>query len=317
MEGKVITSWASRDGLRLKLKIDVSSIAESLGEPAHIAAEVLLPATVTPRAVMVCTPGGGMNRRYFDLPTPPGEPEASFAAAMAAKGFAVVMIDPLGVGESTVPKDPYLLHPDLMAATDGVAVAFLVNGLRQGTLCDDFPAFSDLRSIGVGHSFGGLLTIVQQANSPLHDALMIFGYHLIGQPEHIPPSAQGLSREEVRARLVELTRVAYPEPYLTLTPGPSKQAVSAASAMEPMLNSISLMVVVPHMIAEEAAAIKVPILAALGDKDIHKGHHTFPGFFTGSPDVTLLILPGTRHNHFIYPSRTQLFERLSRWSDSL
>ena len=32
---------------------------------------------------------------------------------------------------------------------------------------------------------------------------------------------------------------------------------------------------------------------------------------------TLLVLPETKHNHFVYPSRTHLFERVARWAENL
>ena len=67
-----------------------------------------------------------MNRNYFDLPTPEGEPTASFADEMTAKGFAVAMLDPLGIGESSVPADPYELTPEVQARALAAAVAALV-----------------------------------------------------------------------------------------------------------------------------------------------------------------------------------------------
>ena len=303
---------------RLTFKVNIESAAHALGEPAHIAAELVLPPDgAVPRAVMVCSAGGGMNRRYYDLPTPEGVPEASFAVAMAERGFAVAILDNLGIGESTVPRNQYLLHPDLIAAATGEASRFIVDGLRAGSLSDDLAAYPALPSIGVGHSFGAFLTIVLQATRPVHNAFAILGYHLDGSPEYLPPPAKGLGNTELRQRLVEIARICYPEPYTTLNPSQSRQPVSTSTAAEPLLNTIPLVMISSGMIADEAATIDIPLFLAFGDNDIHKKPYTLPASFTNSPDITLIVLKDTRHNHFIYPSRTYLFDRISRWFGSL
>ena len=100
---------------RHRLDIDVTEAAD-FGEPAHLAVELLLPQDKPAKLLFICVPGGGMNSRYFDLPTPPGEAEVSFARVMVARGHVVALVDPLGAGKSTCPTDLYQLHPDRMAA---------------------------------------------------------------------------------------------------------------------------------------------------------------------------------------------------------
>ena len=83
------------------------------GEGAlQIAVEVIAPENPKPLA-LVCLPGGGMNRRYFDLQAR-NDDSYSFAAQMAARGFICVLIDHLGVGESSRPKDSYALTAELL-----------------------------------------------------------------------------------------------------------------------------------------------------------------------------------------------------------
>jgi len=303
---------------RFRITVDVSPAAQALGEPAQMMTEVILPAGQSqPRALLVCVPGGGMNRRYFDLPAPDTEPTASFTMAMVKEGFAVALLDPLGVGESTVPRDPYLLHPEIMAAANGVAARHLLQGLQTGTLCAGYPAWPDLKSIGVGHSFGGLLTTIQEAAIPTHCAIAIMGSHVAGWAQFCTPEELAMDVGELRARLVELTRARYPnEPYMKIDMKPSKQPVKADPALEPMLIMTSLLSIVPSITAKDAAAIKVPVMLAFGDADIHveAGFHKAPSYFSGSSDISLLILPGTRHNHFVYSSRTLLFQRFAHWA---
>jgi alpha-beta hydrolase superfamily lysophospholipase len=299
----------------LSVQIDVTIVAD-IGEQAHVAVELIL-SNASPDWLFVCIPGGGMNRRYFDLPTPAGEAEVSFAAAMAAQGHAVLLIDPVGSGESSVPDDAYDIHPDRLAAANGLAVRHILDGLRAGTLTDLCPARPALRSIGVGHSLGALLTIVQQAAEPMHDALALFGFHTGGLPGQLTQADLALDVADTRARLVEIARGRFPSPSIDLQAPPSSRPVSAASAIERVMLTPSYMAMLPGMIAADAAAIDVPILIALGDSDLHGDPHRTPAAYPGSPDITLLVLRDTRHNHFLYPSRTAFFDRVARWAASL
>ena len=218
-------------GSRLRFDVSVDVAADLFAEPAKVAVEVLLPRSpAPPRALMVCLPGGGMNRRYFDLPTPAGEAEVSFAVALVARGYVVALVDPLGVGESTKPLDGHLLHPDLMARAHTAVLRYLLDGLRNGSLCAAVPASPNLRSVGVGHSVGALLTIVQQAAAPLHDALALFGFHTAGMAQHLSPEELAIAPADARVRLSELTRQRFPEPYLVVDPSPSQRRVSTACA---------------------------------------------------------------------------------------
>jgi alpha-beta hydrolase superfamily lysophospholipase len=299
---------------RVRLQIDVTDAA-ALGEPAHVVAEVVPPeGGGDPLGVLFCTPGGGMTRRFFDLPTPPGVPEASFARALAARGFAVVLIDPLGVGESSVPADPYLLGPDLMARAGVAAVRRALEDLRTGAAAPGLAAWPGVRSIGVGHSYGALLSVVQQAQDPLHVALGLFGFHTAGLPHLLTPEELAITPRQVRAELAARTRVKHPTPYLDLQTRPSSQPVSVAAAAVPVLSTMSLISRTPGIVAEEAAAIDVPVFLAFGDKDIHGPIEAAPLSYPNSPDVVLLMLPDTRHNHFVYPNRALLFDRFAAWA---
>jgi pimeloyl-ACP methyl ester carboxylesterase len=301
---------------RLVLQFDVSEAA-GFGEPMHIAAELLLPADHAPETLFVCIPGGGMNRRYFDLPTPDGEAEVSFAKYMAALGHAVALIDPIGVGESSIPSDPYELHPDRAAAANAVVVQRIVDGLRAGTLTAVCPAAPKMRAIGAAHSYGALLTVLQQAKTPFYDAICLMGFHTCGLPAQINDYDRSLDPVEARANLIELARKRFPMSTITMTPQPSKRPVSAVSATDVIYLTSSYMMMLPDMATPDAAAIKCPIMLVLGDGDLHPNTHTMPSAYSGSPDVTLIVLPDTRHNHFVYPSRTYLYGRVARWAASL
>ncbi len=299
---------------RLHLLIPLGRrVTEALGEPASLHVELVLPPVDRqPAALLFCVPGGAMNRRYFDLATPPGEAEASFAEAMAARGMAVAIVDPLGSGESSLPADPYLLTPDASAAALGDAARHLASGLRSGTLADA-PPWPDLVSIGVGHSYGAGLTIVQQAADPLHDALVLMGFETIGLPQHLPAAFAALRPTDARRRIAELARSAEAAPFTMLPAPPGPRSAPLAAAMDRLLATVTVTALIPDILAPDAASIAAPVMLVFGDRDIHGSPHRAAGAYLASRDVTLLILPDTRHNHLIFPSRTMLFDRLAQW----
>ena len=45
--------------------------------------------------------------------------------------------------------------------------------------------------------------------------------------------------------------------------------------------------------------------------------HDDVGFYTGSPDVTLYVLPNAAHCHNFASTRTQLWDRIGLWAGGL
>ena len=301
---------------RTQFRVDVTQVA-GLDGTAHLSIELLLPDNGMPHLLFVCVPGGGMNSRYFDLATPAGEQEVSFSKAMLTRGHGVMLIDPLGVGNSTLPEDAYLLHPDRMAASHALAVEHVLNSLRNGTLVGGLPPAPDIRSVGVGHSMGALLTVVQQAAQPLHDGLALLGFHTAGLPDQLTQADLDLDRTDARARLAELARLRFPVGFLPPNPTPSRRPLSTNAALDRINLAPSYMTMLPDMIAADAARITVPLLLAVGDNDLHTDPHQMPASYPGSKDISLLVLEDTRHNHFIFPSRSRLFERVALWAEAL
>jgi pimeloyl-ACP methyl ester carboxylesterase len=145
----------------------------------HLVADVFLPkpsAMCKVPVVIVCPPGGGMSRRYFDLRVPDTLGSYSMARHLAAAGHPVVTIDPPGVGDSDRPIDGYSLTPAVVADVVERATSIIFDRFRAGTLSDDFPACADLVAVGLGHSAGGLLTVVQQARHRTFRALALLGF---------------------------------------------------------------------------------------------------------------------------------------------
>jgi pimeloyl-ACP methyl ester carboxylesterase len=298
-----------------------ADIAALLGTELRIRGEILAPSNTTPSFLLVCLPGGGMNRNYFDLPTPEGEPTASFADAMTAKGFAVAMLDPLGIGESSVPADPYELTPEVQARALAAAVAVLVQRVRSGDI-SGLPALPDIRIVGVGHSYGAALSVGIQARQPTYAGLALFGFGVAPMPrfdrnsEHAVPDA-ALPVEEGRARLPQAVRAIFQKPYLDIEPTGGERAKILLRANDRLLATTAYSTMLPYLFQTDAAAIDVPVLLAFGDRDLHGLPHDNVRHYPKSNDVTLLVLPETRHNHFTYVTRARLFDRLAQWTQNL
>lgn len=309
--------------LRLDAGVDIPGV-----ERPQIAASVWLPVqSQQAPAALVCLPGGYMNRRYFDLrpPAVPDDGRYSFAAQMVARGHVVMALDPLGIGDSSAVADGYTLTPQRIAAANAHATDTLLARLRDGTLADGVAALPELRSVGVGHSMGALLTVLQQAARHQHAAVALLGFSTRGLPQFLPEAARALSYEAQRAQVVPLARQFFVESTPALQPGASsvefygsaraeRSGVAALKAATDRLLPVpAYLSMIAGNVAPEAASLDVPVFIGLGARDMAGPPHDVPAAFPGSFDVTLQILADAGHSHFLFPSRVQLFDRLDGW----
>lgn len=297
---------------------------------AKIATEICWPAdgclAAAPLA-FICLPGGSINRRYYDLGGD-AQPSFSFAQHMAQMGMITVSIDHLGVGESTRPADGFILTPNVIVAANAHATRQVAEGLRSGALISDLPPLPNLATIGVGHSMGGLLTVMQQALDPAHVALVLLGFSNNGLVKYLPKPAHALigAPDVIPDRIAAIARQIHTSPYPELPASPESSAmfygskadrdgVAALKAARDVLLVIpGLQSMIPGSIAPQSEKIEVPIFLGLGDQDIAGPPHAIPAFFPSSHDISLLVLPETGHCQFIFPSRFALFERIVQWA---
>ncbi len=312
---------------RLTRSIDVSGVAGD-SEILAVAADICLPDPARLGArptVLFCLPGGGVTKRFYDLDGE-GDRSFSFAEAMAGQGFITVAIDHLGVGESSRPRDGFAVAIDQTVQANALAVDDIIAALRVGTLAPGFPSLPTLRSIGVGHSMGGLFTVLQQAHHRQHDAVIVLGFSTNGLPIALTPEELAFAGDPAgaRANLARLTQAKFGAPYFDLDvpaddeiyggPKGDARAMAAARSAKGALHAMGgLLSMIPGSVAPEAAAIDVPVFLGLGDRDIAGTPHEIPKSFTGSRDITLFVMPETRHCHFYFPTRASLFRRIWTW----
>ncbi len=315
---------------RHRVSIDVSSVAPDGVE--HLAADVILtvpPTSDQPTVVLVCLPGGGMSRRYFDLQADRAGDDYSMAAHLARAGVVVVLLDHPGVGESDLPVDGYALTPATVAAVDAAAVATIVDGLGNGTLVDGVAAFTKLVPVGCGHSMGGLLTVWMQAGHRPYRAIAALGFAGFGLMGHLSEDERTYADDPARvardlASLVErrfgVARSGGSgggstgtSPFLLAVEVPEHAKAAIGASGSALLNLCGLTSMIPGASTPALEAIDVPVFLGVGEFDITGDAHQIPAQFPTSRDITLFVCPGSGHNHNVAPTRGELWDRLVVW----
>lgn len=70
----------------------------------------------------------------------------------------------------------------------------------------------------------------------------------------------------------------------------------------------------PGYVAQEAAAIDVPVLIAAGERDVVPDPHAEPAAFKSSKDISVYVVPGMAHMHNFTTTRKLLWDRIADWS---
>jgi pimeloyl-ACP methyl ester carboxylesterase len=149
-------------------------------------------------------------------------------------------------------------------------------------------------------------------------------------PEVLSEEAKAIAHnpEAIRRNVVRLAQAFHAEPYPEVKPngrgreifggGADPRAMNALRAVrDRLLATLSMFVIIPGSCAPEAARIDVPLLLAVGDRDMCGPPHHLPASFPGSSDVTLLCLANTGHSHFVFSSTSELFARLAHWVEPI
>jgi pimeloyl-ACP methyl ester carboxylesterase len=79
--------------------------------------------------------------------------------------------------------------------------------------------------------------------------------------------------------------------------------------------TIALWCVTPGGVAAEAAAIRCPVLVALGERDVLVDPRGEPRAYMSSPSVDLFICPRMGHMHNFAGTRELFWRRIEAWAD--
>lgn len=292
---------------------------------AVIAVDVFWPRETLLPIVLFCLPGGGMNRRFYDLAG--ADARYSFARQMAARGFISVLIDPPGIGDSDRPQDGYALTPARITDILTQLHTRVCQDLRSGAVDADLPALPQLQTIGVGHSMGAMLTVLQQEQTQCHAAVALLGFATHGLPQYLSAEARALAADTqaVRAQMVPLARQMFAAPYPDIRHDSGNELYGGAAAEPEAVQALkaardrllpvpAFMSILPDNVAPEAAQLKVPVFQALGERDFVRQSNQPKAGFAASCAVEFVSLADTGHSFFLFKSRAYLFDRLARWA---
>ncbi len=299
-------------GEPIELSIDVS---EAFGELAGLGATWFPRAASQP--VLVCMPGGSYNRRYFDLHVP-GLDGYSFAEALQRHGFTVVAFDHLGTGNSSV------LRRDIDLYDQAAAMAAAVRALPQ-VIEHDGPF------VGVGHSMGGQVAVLQQASERSFAALAVLGTttQWVGPLGLSTEMIDTARTEEGRDAFVQQLLEAMPDPFLA----PDRSDMASWFHLDDVPrdvvaedNRLTLTVVprrcaaegsAPFILHEPASHIEIPVFLAYGSVDVSPDPAREVSAFSASRDITLMRLAHSGHCHNMASTRSVLWDRIASWITAL
>jgi pimeloyl-ACP methyl ester carboxylesterase len=314
-------------------RIEVGELLPGEG-PLSIAADIFFPPRPrVPPVALFCLPGGALAKGYYHLETEPGRDggDLSFAAWMVSHGYIVVALDPLGSGGSSRPRDGFELTPEVITAAHAVALDSIHADLLAGRVAGQTQPLAQLRTIGVGHSMGAMLTVLHQARDRRHAALILLGFSTQGLAPALSAEEATFAGDPMGARhnVVRLARLRSREPYAQMTSSAQSREIFAGKNAERravealqqvrtrLLVTAGLFSMLPGSSVPECTQIDTPLFLAVGDRDIAGPPHQIPASFPGSPDVTLLVLPATGHCHFLFASRRHLFARAQSWVEAV
>ena len=286
------------------------------GRELQLCARIFKPDSDLSGSKFFCLPGGGASRDYFDLGLFDGV-DHSFASRMTALGHTVIAMDHPGTGSNMLPEDHPFLTP--RQSSDYIAKA-----------CSDFinqDASNPSNIIGLGHSMGGMITVLAQARHRPFAGVALLGSSAggldwglddqektyIGKPDALERDLEALVIRKFGSRFVQVSG------------GPSGTSITFGGATErltgrlreisiPLYGAGGMMSMTRGSFLEEVEAIDVPLFFAFGDHDIGVPPEEAPGPFTGTSDVELHVLENCGHNSFAFPVIEKLCAELDRWA---
>ena len=301
---------------------------------AELAVSIHAPDDPEPGAPLVVGfPGGGYAREYYNLQLA-GHAGYSQAEHHTAAGHVVVVIDHLGVGDSS-PADLTSLTFESLAAANAGVTAEVISRLRARELDPALPALKPVRVIGVGQSLGGAVLTVHQANHPTFDAVAFLGWSALQTILPTPPdkaAAEYVAPERGSAVAPEFVAGAarsakwgdfgyafhyddVPDDIVGADIGPNAPIREEpippwASATTPTCAVTALS---PGVVAAEAGRIATPVFIGSGERDVVPDPRAEPSAYRSSSDITVAVITRMAHMHNFASTRRQLWDRLTAW----
>jgi pimeloyl-ACP methyl ester carboxylesterase len=312
-----------------ELVLDVSA-ALPFEEPTSVAASVHLPdpERESPRAVLICWPGGSYSRAYWEMEIS-GHPGYSFAAHMTAQGFAVIAADHLGVGASSKPDDGDRVNFETMSAAAASFVEQVRELLREGSPELGGRPLPSVPVIGVGHSLGACVAVVTQAEHRSYDAVVLLGFTHGQKDVAVGASAGAVDDASLRETAIEQARGFFGDTWEDVygfaprepnhawlhdpdVPAGVIAADDAQAVRWPRQSYVEALLA--GYSSTFAAKLDCRVFLGFGDHDIPPAPHDDVAFYPASNDVTLYVLRNSAHCHNFASARAQLWDRIALWA---
>jgi pimeloyl-ACP methyl ester carboxylesterase len=320
------------------VKVDITG-AVGLDDKLETAATVYLPNRLDgPVTVLFGFPGGGYGRKYYDIRALPGYSQAEYHTD---RGFAFVACDHLGVGESSQP-DPFSLSFERIAAANHATATTILDWIQDGAVADGVAPIAVDKVIAMGQSMGGCFLTVQQATHRTFDGVALLGWSGIhtnfpapggGRITYgVPPRGTDLLAMadrllEVSApdadqfrfcfhwpdedpQLVEADLASY-QPFTEIVRGDSTTPWGSST-----IPPCAITMLAAGAVAEDAAAIDVPVLIGCGERDVVGDPWAEPTAYRGSGDVSVFVVDGMSHMHNFALTRQLLWDRITSFAQS-
>ena len=270
-------------------------------------------------SVFFCLPGGGVNRDYFNLGQAEGF-DYSFANRMTSLGHHVIAMDHPGTGENQLPQDHPFLRPKTAARYIASAIPNFISTL----------GLEGKRLIGVGHSMGGMVTILVQGIAKPYAALVLIGSSAGGLDWGLTDEEKKyIEKQDAFERDVEkLTLDKFKKEFPSVSSGPSNDSpmfAGESAAATTLLSKVTtplyaaggLTSMVRGSFRREVESIDTPMFFAFGDRDLGIPPEDAPKDFKNAPSTTLIVLNDTGHNSFAFVSIATLCSELDHWAHDL
>jgi pimeloyl-ACP methyl ester carboxylesterase len=337
----------------IDLDVDVTEAA-GLGEPAHVTLTVTVPDQV-PAEPVVCfgKPGGGYARGYYTVDLP-GPAQGAQATWHAERGWIFVALDHLGVGDSSQ-HDPERLSYTPVVAANQAAEAEVRQRLASGTLVEGLGPIDGALTIGIGQSMGGCLTVLQQGRYHCYDGMGVLGYSAVhthpptapGAPPIVMPwvPRDTFLSDGIFTNGPELTEQAelaaaqlgddsgevsnaegmawgfhYDDVDLEIVrrdlggfPGRGGDVPPWGSATVPA--TVAMWCLSPGSVLTEAAAIRSPVLVALGERDVLVDPRGEVRAYESARSVDFFVCPRMGHMHNFAGTRELFWRRIETWTE--
>jgi pimeloyl-ACP methyl ester carboxylesterase len=272
----------------------------------------------------------------------------------ADRGWIFAACDSLGFGDATVPGGDVLNYENI-ALGNKATVAAVMAKLESGTLVDGYPPVAGATTLGIGQSMGGCFTIVLQGQHQTFDGIASLGFsgiHTVvpsrpGTPAAVWPWVLRNS-DLANPKVLNHAALAAAGPTLagqdSLAAGRGEHpftwafhwdsepadivAIDMAASAEtydgplpawrsPSTPACGIRMVAPGTVATEAASITVPVLIAVGERDVVPNPWLEPTAFKSSTDISVFVCPRMAHMHNFAPTRQEFWARIHSWGSGV